>query len=298
MLRQAEVLLRQRLHLMLDPEGQRDCHLAGDLVEGGACAARRCELHTVHPAAAVLDRAVGDRHRLDVRGLERAGAGAWVVPQAGQAPVDEPAAAVRQIDLGQGAEAWRHHALAKCEGGAGRHQHEQHQTRPNRAPPQRICQPPRHAACPAVSRSSRFPLGGSFRDPRASSYLCRCRNRSIWEINDIIEPSMQHEIAQTAIYAFYNPPIRPAPAAGASSLTPPRASRQARAVLSSAHTPWQKSTGCSAAAARFHQSLLCSGFVAGKLGHGDSLGAEEEERGSSKHDAPAAARVVRLRRSR
>ena len=70
----AKHLLGHRLHIVLEPEGERDGGLAGDLVVAGRLC-RRSTGARLEPAAAVLERAVGNQLGLDVGGFSVRGTG-------------------------------------------------------------------------------------------------------------------------------------------------------------------------------------------------------------------------------
>jgi len=88
----AQYFLGQRLHLVLEPQGQGHRCFAGKLVETGARTGRRDETNSILPAATVLDRTIRNGLRLDVGRLERARTNLGIVPDAGQAPIDRPGA--------------------------------------------------------------------------------------------------------------------------------------------------------------------------------------------------------------
>ena len=142
----AEHFLGQRLHLVLEPQGQGHGCFAGELVEPGAHAGRRNEANAIVPAAAVLDGTVGNGLRLDIGRLERARADLGIVPDAGQAPIDRPGAWPCEVDERQRIEGRRHQALPEQDRRARRDQDEQQHAWPARAPSRQLDSAPSHAA--------------------------------------------------------------------------------------------------------------------------------------------------------
>src|SRR6185437_3050849 len=93
--------------------------VSGEPVEGGVYPAGRGETDRVGPAAAMVNRAVGDLKCLDLRGFQRAGADAGVALDGSQPPIGEPGTHLGQIDGRQRIEERRNQALAESERQAG-----------------------------------------------------------------------------------------------------------------------------------------------------------------------------------
>ena len=102
--------------LVLDPQRERGRRLAGELFDADLGAANTIQTHRIDPTASVLDTAVGDRRRFEMRLAQDRPAQLRVTPQRGKAEVDEPAWRLVERDWSERRKALRDEAEPeRCE---------------------------------------------------------------------------------------------------------------------------------------------------------------------------------------
>src|SRR5215467_1198272 len=112
----AKGVLRRLLHVVGQPQRERGCGLAGDLVEAGAHALRAAHADGIGPAATVLQGTIGDGLYLDVRSDKNAPTQLRIVLHRREPPVRERRAWLSEVDGGQRVQIPGHQALAEGQG--------------------------------------------------------------------------------------------------------------------------------------------------------------------------------------
>jgi hypothetical protein len=110
----AEHLHGQRLHVIFHPQCEGGGALTGQLLETDLRSPHLGDTHRVRPPAAVWLNPVGNWRRHNVRGAQHVATQGRVVPQGGEARIEEPARRIFKRDRCERRIALRHQAEPEC----------------------------------------------------------------------------------------------------------------------------------------------------------------------------------------